>query len=88
MTGKMVTKTERIEALKSGALKYKSYDVDDSKIRVEGNTAVVTELGFFKGFVNWKPFSGDLRNTRVWMKQKNSWNCALSQTTRVATPSQ
>lgn len=42
MTGKMVTKTERIEALKSGALKYESYDVHDSKIRVEGNTAVVT----------------------------------------------
>jgi len=87
-SGKMITKAERIEAVKSGALKYESYDVHDSKIRVDGNTAVVTELGSFKGLVNGKPFSGDLRNTRVWIKQKGSWNCVLFQTTRVAPPSQ
>jgi len=61
--------------------------VRDSKIRVYGDTAVVTSLLFFKGTTSGKPFSGDVRSTRVWVKQKGNWKCVAFQVTRVAAAS-
>ena len=86
--GKMSTKAQEIAALKSGAVKYESYDVHDLKIRVDGNTAVVSSLISSKRTVNGKPVSGDVRATRVWIKQKGDWKLVTFQATGVASASQ
>jgi len=86
--GKMYTKAQEIEDLKSGVLKYESDDVRDSKIRVYGNMAVVNALVSYKGLVHGKPYGGDVRRIWVWMKQKGSWKCVAYQVTRVAPASQ
>lgn len=86
--GKLTTKAQEIENFKSGATKDESLDVRDQKIRVYGDTAVVTALFSFKGTVNGKPVSGDFRTTRVWVKQDGNWKLVAFQGTRVTPASQ
>jgi uncharacterized protein (TIGR02246 family) len=86
--GKLSTKAEEIENFKSGALKYESIDVRDLKIRTYGDTAVTNTLASIKVTANGKTFGGDIRNTRVWVKQKGNWKVVAFQVTRVAPPSQ
>jgi hypothetical protein len=82
--GSVLTKAQEVELFKSGAFKYEALKVQDWKVRVYGNTAVTTSLSFSKNVRNGKPFSGDTRNTRVWVKQMGKWKCVAYQTTRVS----
>ena len=86
--GTVWTKAQEIENLKSGTLKYETIETRERKIRVYGDTAVVTFLIFFKGAVSGKPYSGDLRRTMVWVKQKGNWKTVAYQVTRVVPASQ
>jgi hypothetical protein len=82
--GKLFTKAQEIEYVKSGVLKYESIDVKDLKIRTYGKTAVVSGLTFFKGTINGNSYSGTNRPTRVWVKQGGNWKCVSYQVTRVS----
>lgn len=82
--GKVTTKTQEIENFKSGVTKYDSITVLEAKIRIYGDTAVVNALASVTTIVNGKPFSGDVRNTRVWVKDGGNWKLVVFQTTRVA----
>jgi len=80
-SGQLYTKAE---SLRSGTLKYEAIDVHERKIRAYGDTAVVITLTSSKGTLSGKPFSGDYRNTLVWVKQKGGWKSVALQSTRVA----
>ena len=82
--GKLFTKAQEIADLKSGSLKYETNEVRERKIHVYGDTAVVAFLISYKGTVSGKPFSGDLRRTVVWVKQKGNWKIVAYQVTRLA----
>jgi uncharacterized protein (TIGR02246 family) len=82
--GKLTTKAQEIENFKSGVTKYDSITVREAKIRIYGDTAVVNALASVTTMVNGKPFSGDVRNTRVWVKDSGNWKLVAFQTTRVA----
>ena len=82
-TGAAVTKGQDIQNLKSGALKYNSYEVSDRKIRVYGNTAVVNDVASVKGLIASKPFDGDFRITWVWVKLDGNWEIVSRQITRM-----
>ncbi len=86
--GKLSTKAQEIDDVKSGTLKWESVDVHDSKTRVYGDTAVVMVLASSKGALRGKPYSGDFRNTQFWVKRKGNWQLVLMQITRVAPASQ
>jgi hypothetical protein len=85
--GKLSTKAQEIENLKSGTLKYEAIHVLGRQIRTYGDTAVVLTLSSSKGTLSGKSFSGDILSTRIFVKQKGSWKEVASQSTRVA-PSQ
>jgi len=87
VSGKLYTKAQDIENFKSGALKYESIDVRELKIRAYGDSAVAISLVSSKGTYGGKPFSGDFRASRVWVKQKGNWKNVAFQVTQVA-PSQ
>jgi len=80
----------KAETLKPGAVKYESFDVHEMKIRVYGDTAIVTSLTAAKGTViaGGKTLSGDFRTTRVWVKQKDGWKLVTFQATQVPPASQ
>ncbi len=81
--GETFTKAKEIGDLKSGSLKYELNDVRERRIRVYGDTAIVAFLISYKGTVNGKPYSGDLRRTVVWAKQNGIWNVVAYQVTRL-----
>jgi len=87
--GRVSTRAEEIENLKSGTLKFESIEILQRKIRVYGDTAVVTVLVSFKGVVGgkhtqWRP----LRGTAVWVKQNGDWKVVAYQVTRAPQASQ
>ena len=86
--GKLATKAQEIDHIKSSTLKWNSVDVHEKKIRVYGDTAVVVSLATSNGTLAGKPYSGDFRTTQFWVKQKGDWKCAAFQSTRVASASQ
>jgi hypothetical protein len=86
--GKLSTKAQEIENFKSGAVKYESIEVREEKIRTYGDAVVVNLLGSVKATINGKPYGGDFRNTRVWVKQNGNWKIVVFQTTRVASATQ
>jgi len=81
--GTQATKAEEVANLKSGSLKYESIDVRDEKVRILGPTAIVNLQLSFKGAVNGKPYSGEIRRTQVWAKQKGNWKVVVYHVTRV-----
>jgi len=82
--GSVLTKAQEIEGFKSGVIKYEAADLKDVKVRVYGNTAVTTALLTISNIRNGKPYSGTIRSTRVWVKQKGNWKCVANQATRVS----
>jgi hypothetical protein len=82
--GSMVTKDQRIQMVKSGAIKYEVIDERDLKLRVYENATIVDVLASVKMIVNGKPVNGDQRATFVWVKQHGDWKEVSSQVTRMA----
>ena len=56
---------------------------DDIKVRVYGDTAVVTSRSTSKGKFNGQPFSELERSSDVFVKQNGQWKCVLTQLTRI-----
>ncbi len=81
--GKLTTKAQEIENFKAGITKYESITVREAKIRIYGETAVVNAFASVKTVVNGRPYAGDVRNTRVWVKDGGGWKLVVFQTTRV-----
>jgi ketosteroid isomerase-like protein len=86
--GKLTTKVQEIENYKSGVTKYESIEIREATIRIYGDTAVYNSLNSIKATINGKPFSADVRNTRVWVKQDGNWKIVVFQATQVVSGSQ
>jgi ketosteroid isomerase-like protein len=86
--GKLSTKAQEIENFKAGTTKYESIDEHELKIRIYGDTAVANARSSIKATINGWPYSGDVRNTRVWVKQKGNWKLVTFHATRIETPKQ
>ena len=81
--GHLLTKAEEVEDIRSGARKYEAIKRRESKVRVYGNTVVVTSLLSIRVTVHGNPYSGDIRTTRVWANQNGNWKTVALQVTRV-----
>lgn len=82
--GKPSTKSEIMEAIKSGKTKFDAIEVVDTKVRVYGDAALVIGLSNVKGHSGDTDISGQYRSTRLWIKQKGQWKTVSFQATRVA----
>jgi len=80
--GVVVNKAQRIEGLKQ--IKVDSYVPDDYKVRVYGDTAVMTYHFAFKGTALGRDMSGDYREIVVWVKRNGQWQVVASQGTPIA----
>jgi hypothetical protein len=81
--GQMLEKSQTIQAVKTGVVKYSSIDVTDERVRVYGDTAIDNVTSNTKLTVNGKDWSGQYRTTIVWVKQNGQWKRVSFQTTRV-----
>jgi hypothetical protein len=82
-SGAVVTKSEAIQMRKNGDVKYSAIDVSDKKVRVHGNTAILTATVNMKGTMKNNDISGTYRIAQVWVRQSGKWKVANMQSTKV-----
>jgi ketosteroid isomerase-like protein len=83
LRGEMRTKSDILKGFASGSFHYESREISDLKVRIYGDTAVVTGRSVQKGRENGKDYSGDYWFTRVYIKQKGRWLTVALQTTLI-----
>jgi len=84
--GMVLNKADTLNIFRSGSVKFESFSFSDVKIRLYGNTAVVTGVATKK-----ETFMGGTRNwpnrwTQVFVRRGGNWKCVLYQSTRIAEP--
>ena len=84
--GDVLTKTERLANIKSGATTLDSINQEENvTVRVYQNSAVTTSRVTLKGQYSGQPISGDYRSTLVWVKGPAGWQLVSNQLTALAT---
>ena len=82
--GAVQTKAENLEGFRSGKTGYQKMDFSDVKVRIYGNTAVVTGIVKFIGEQAGVNYTGNqYRFTRVFVRQGGIWKHVLIQNTRI-----
>jgi ketosteroid isomerase-like protein len=82
--GTVFNRAETGEHLSSGDSRYELYRSDDVRVRVYGDTAVVTARLLRRGRNSKRDLSGEFRYTRVYVKQEGRWRMVAYQMTRIA----
>jgi len=84
--GQMSDKSQMVNAFKTGRTKLTSNELSDMKVRVYGNTAVITGKADVKGTLGGKDTNGHIMFTRVYVKKNGTWQSVAFQQTSVANP--
>ena len=80
--GSFIDKARFLGVIKSGALSHESMESTDLRVRIYGNTAVVTGLTATKGKFMGQDFASCERATDIFVKQSDRWQCVFTQLTR------
>ena len=80
--GEIVDRTRFFEVIKSGVLTHDMMESKDSRVRVYGDSAVVTAVTRTKGKYMGHDFSTQERATDVFVKRDGRWQCVLTHLTR------
>jgi ketosteroid isomerase-like protein len=81
--GGIIDRAHFLGVIESGALTHEMMESDDTRVRIYGNTAIITALTTTKGKFSGQVFTTQERATDVFVKQNGRWLCALSQLTRL-----
>ena len=80
--GEIVDRTRFFEVIQSGALTHDTMESEDFRVRVYGDSAVVTAITSAKGKFMGQEFSTQERATDVFVKRDGCWQCVLTHLTR------
>jgi len=81
--GTVETKAQALAQRKAGTVRIKSLDLNDLKVRVYGDTAVVTSRAALEGTNGQSDISGNYRYTRVYNKRLGQWKIVSFEASRV-----
>lgn len=84
--GQVQTKVGYLTELSSRSRKNQAIANEDVRLRLYGNTGVVTGTSVQSGVSDGKPWSGRFRFTRVWVQRDGAWVMVASHSSRVAPP--
>jgi ketosteroid isomerase-like protein len=79
--GGIIEKERFLEVIKSGALTHEMMQSDDIRVRVYGDSAVVSALTRSKGKFMEQEFTTHERSTDVFVRHDGQWRCVLTQLT-------
>lgn len=82
--GFVSTKAQCLAYMKSGEDKYLTLVIDDTKVRVYGDAAVVTGRATIKEAEKGKEISDVCRITNTWIKKAGRWQCVATHSSRIA----
>ena len=81
--GGIVDRARFFEVIKSGALAHDIMESQDFRVRVYGDSAVVTGITRTKGRFMGQEFSTQERATDVFVRRAERWQCVLTHLTRL-----
>ena len=82
--GEIIDRARFFEVIKSGSLTHDMMESEDLRVRVYGDSAVVTALTRTKGKFMGQEFSTQERATDAFVRRDGRWRCVLTHLTRVA----
>ena len=82
-SGELVPLKQLISDMKAGNLTYASMNVDDLKVHVYGDAAVVFGLETEKSKYKSEDTSGQYRFADTWIKKDGKWRCVASANSKV-----
>jgi ketosteroid isomerase-like protein len=84
--GFMLTKQEWLARHRSGDLKYESFTLDEFKVRVYNDAAVLTGRQVQNAAYRGNPIQGQFRTTVVFVQQQGQWRLASLQLSTIGQP--
>ena len=81
--GTVETKAQALAQRKAGTVQIKTLDLNDLKVRVYGDTAVVTSQASLEGTNGQSDISGNYRYTRVYNKRLGQWKIVSFEASRI-----
>jgi ketosteroid isomerase-like protein len=84
--GQLSDKPTTMNNIKTGNIKLTANEVSDLKVRVYGNTAVVTGKSDAKGSIGGRELKGPVMFTRVYVKKDGKWQSVAFQQTPIVAP--
>ena len=84
--GGIIDKERFLEVIGSGTLTHEMMESDNMRVRIYGDSAVVTALTRTKGKFLGQEFSTHERATDFFVRLNGQWRCALTQLTRFTKP--
>ena len=85
--GFMLTKQEWLARHKSGDLKYESFNLDEVKVRMYNEAAILTGRQVQNAAYRGNPLPGQFRTTLVFVQQLEQWRLAGLQLSTIGQPS-
>jgi len=79
-----VDKRQFLQAIETGILSHDTMEIDVVRVKVYGDTALVTGRGRNTGKFRGQPISADEWTTDVYRRTDGRWRCVLTQLTPVA----
>jgi ketosteroid isomerase-like protein len=79
--GGIIDKERFLGVIKSGALTHELMESDDMRVRIYGDSAVVSTLTRSKGKFMGEEFTTHERSTDVFVRREGQWRCVLTQLT-------
>src|SRR5690349_6531125 len=77
--GGIIDKERFLGVIKSGTLTHEMMESDDTRVRVYGDSAVVSALTRTKGKFMGQEFTTQERSTDVFVRFNGRWRCVLTQ---------
>jgi ketosteroid isomerase-like protein len=82
--GTLETKADELATRRSGTLKITALDLSDIKVRIYGDTAVVTSKAELVGKKGDRDISGRYRYTRVYSNRAGQWRIVSFEASRIS----
>jgi ketosteroid isomerase-like protein len=82
--GKVIDKPGFLDVVRSGALAHSTMESDETRVRVYGDTGVVTARVVTAGTYRGQAFTNRERSSDVFVRQEGHWKCVLTQLTTIA----
>ncbi len=79
--GGIIDRERFLEVIKLGTLTHEMMESDDIRVRVYGDSAVVSALTRSKGKFMGQEFTTHERSTDVFVRRDGRWRCVLTQLT-------
>lgn len=77
------SKASMLELIRSRKLRYVQLDYEETRVRIYGNSAVVTGLALIQLLTDEHSPKTLTRLTRVYVQEQRQWRLVASQTTRI-----